>query len=190
MKRCFDITLSLIGIIIFLPIEILIIIILCLQNKGEIFYIQERIGKNGESFKLTKFLTMKDEKVISSFSQLLRLTALDELPQLINIAKGDMSFVGPRPLIKQEIQELEGKGPLRERLKIRPGLTGVAQVLVSKKTPPEKKVLYDIWYIRNNNLFIDVELILISFLITLFGRWEIEADKLGIVSNFKKRIKI
>ena len=189
-KRCFDFILACTGIFICLPAMLIIAIILRSNNKNSIFYLQERLGKNGKIFRIIKFQTMKKEKVISPFCRFLRLTAMDELPQLINIVKGDMSFVGPRPLIREEMQELRDKHFYEERMKILPGLTGITQVLLYKDAPPEEKCIYDIWYNNNRTFILDVELLLVSCLITFLGRWEIDVDKIYILNKLKKKIDL
>lgn len=135
------------------------------------FYIQDRIGLNGKLFKLIKFRTINSKNgKVSRFTRLLRKTALDELPQLINILKGEMSFVGPRPLIPLEVNNTKNRADAR--LMIRPGLTGLAQIMVSKDAPVLEKLKYDLWYIKNQELMLDVALILRSFWISLSRRWE------------------
>jgi lipopolysaccharide/colanic/teichoic acid biosynthesis glycosyltransferase len=112
------------------------------------------------------------KKQNSRLAKLLRTTALDELPQLINIIKGQMSFVGPRPLIPEEIPQDE---IISFRLKVRPGLTGIAQILVSKEAPIFKKAEYDLWYIKNQSIGLDISLIFKSFWYSITRRW----DRLG-----------
>jgi lipopolysaccharide/colanic/teichoic acid biosynthesis glycosyltransferase len=188
IKRYFDFFLAITGIFIFLPLECIVILILFLENKRKVFYFQERAGKNGKNFRLIKFLTMQNNKVTSLFCQLLRYTALDELPQLLNIAKGDMSFVGPRPLMIEELAGMETDKFFIERIKVRPGLTGVAQLLLNKNDSVDRKFFFDLWYINNRTLFMDVKIILVSFLVTLLGRWEINTEKLNFLRNLKRII--
>lgn len=164
LKRPFDFILSLAGLVMFFPLWFLFGFLIWLEDRRPVFYIQERVGLNGKIFKLLKFRTINSEsKKSSRFANFLRKTALDELPQLINILKGEMSFVGPRPQILEE---------LNFRFTIRPGLTGVAQILIPKDTPSEEKFKYYTWYIKNQNLWLDIKLIFLSLLNSLRLKWD------------------
>jgi len=169
LKRPFDFSLALIGLTLTFPIWSLIIFLIWLENGRPVFYIQERVGLESRIFKMMKFRTMGYRKKSSRLAKFLRTTALDEFPQLMNIIKGQMSFVGPRPLIPQEIQ-------INEEFKLRsavlPGLTGLAQVLVAKDAPVLEKLNYDILYIKNKNIVLDTLLILKSFGISLNRKWD------------------
>ncbi|MBN3040050.1 MAG: sugar transferase [Candidatus Omnitrophica bacterium] len=180
-KRIFDIFLSLAGIFMFLPVWALIIFLYCLE-KEKIFFIQERVGKLGTIFKVIKFRTMNDkEEVKKKFHKFLRSSALDESPQLINIFKGEMSFVGPRPLV---LKEVLGSRVIQIRGKSVPGLTGPAQILLSKDDDPEKKAGLDKWYISKMSFLLDIKIILVSLKITLGRRWESKGKKLKDLSLF------
>lgn len=179
LKRPLDLILAVLGIFFFLPFWLIIIILIWLEKEKGIFYIQERLGLNNRTFKTIKFRTLYRDKSnnirISRLGNFLRRTALDESLQLINILKREMSFVGPRPLVAEEI----GNQPeTKERLKVRPGLTGLAQVAVSKNSPVEEKFKYDLWYIENQNLILDLKIILFSIIISLLGKWETARDRL------------
>ena len=169
MKRPFDFCLSLTGLVLSLPLWGLICFLIWLEDKRPIFYIQERVGLNGRTFKVIKFRTMGYEKDNSRLPKLLRSTALDELPQLVNILKGEMSFVGPRPLIPGE---LASQSEAQYRSAVRPGLTGVAQVLTSKNASILEKTKYDLWYIDKQNILLDISLILRSFWVSLSKKWD------------------
>ncbi len=169
-KRIFDFILSFCGLIISLPLFILIIFFVWLEDGRPVFYIQERVGKDAKIFKLLKFRTLNENNEIPVFMRLLRQTALDELPQLINILKGQMSFVGPRPLIPNELSSTE---KALARLKIKPGLTGMAQVFTSKNATLEEKLDYDLLYGKTQSLWLDFQLILKSFANTVAGKWDI-----------------
>lgn len=136
------------------------------------FFRQTRMGKDGRPFVILKFRTMSEEGIVSSFCQWLRKTAMDELPQMINIFRGEMSFVGPRPLIPEELENL-GKIPGGSaRQSVRPGLTGLAQ-LYSVKTPglPER-LRWDLTYVKRCSLRLDLWIILRSVAVTFQGAWE------------------
>lgn len=194
LKRVFDYSLALAGMFIFSPIWLLITWVIWIEDQGPIFYIQERAGYKGVVFKGIKFRSMvKDAEKdvgpiqaidndprITRMGRFLRKTAMDELPQLLNILKGDMSFVGPRALRPAEI-ESNGNSQDRTifqvpgfntRSSIRPGLTGIAQVFASRHLPREEKFKYDLWYIKNQNILLDIKLILRSVAISLSRRWD------------------
>jgi lipopolysaccharide/colanic/teichoic acid biosynthesis glycosyltransferase len=179
LKRPLDLLLATLGIFFFLPSWCLIIILIWLETENGIFYIQERLGQNNRTFKTLKFCTIYKDKEnnrsISRLGNFLRRTALDESLQLFNILKKEMSFVGPRPLIPEE---MVGYPEIKERLEIRPGLTGLAQVAISKDSQILEKLKYDLWYIKNQNLFLDLKIIFVSIIISLMGKWETRKEKI------------
>lgn len=136
------------------------------------FFLQTRMGKGGRNFTILKFRTMSEEETIPPFCRWLRKTAMDELPQMINIVRGEMSFVGPRPLILEELENLGKMKGGKLRQSVRPGLTGLAQ-LYSIKTPglPER-LRWDLTYVKKCSLGLDLWIILRSVAVTLQGAWE------------------
>jgi lipopolysaccharide/colanic/teichoic acid biosynthesis glycosyltransferase len=195
LKRFFDISLSFIGLVFSSPLWIIFSFAIFLEDRGPIFYVQERVGKGGRIFQGFKFRSMapdaeqgigpvqavENDPRTTNIGKLLRKTAMDELPQLLNIFKGDMSFVGPRALRPEET-ELGTRLPARgifqipgfqKRSAILPGLTGAAQVFASRNLLREEKFKYDLWYIDNMNFWLDILLILKSIYITLRARWDI-----------------
>lgn len=164
MKRLVDIVISLMALIILSPI-FLIVAYKVRKNLGSpIFFYQERPGKNGKLFKMIKFRSMKDavdskgnplpdEERMTPFGQKLRSTSLDEMPQLINVLKGDMSVVGPRPMLK-EFVELYSPEQAR-RLEVRPGMTGLAQVSGRNELDYEERFKCDVWYVDNHSIAVD-----------------------------------
>ena len=192
-KRALDIALAGIGLILSSPVWGLVAAAVWLEDGAPIFFRQERVGQGGQTFDALKFRSMvrnaeSDRAVqavandprVTRVGRLMRATALDELPQLWNIFVGDMSFVGPRALRPQEV-EVNGNGELlsldqipggRERHRVKPGLTGVAQVFAPRDITRRNKFRYDRLYIRNQSFWFDVRLILLSFWITARGRWE------------------
>jgi lipopolysaccharide/colanic/teichoic acid biosynthesis glycosyltransferase len=193
IKRIFDFLLALIGLFISLPLWLILALGIWLEDRGAVFYLQERVGKNGEIFKSIKFRSMipdaerglgpvqaqRDDLRQTGIGRLMRRTAMDELPQLINILKGDMSFVGPRALrlIERELKDSAAKSifdftEFKMRSQVRPGLTGVAQVFASRNLCREEKFKYDLWYIDNMSFWLDIELIARSVLATLKARWD------------------
>ncbi|MGY5393439.1 sugar transferase [Acinetobacter sp. NigerLNRRAM0016] len=167
MKRLLDILISLTTLILLSPI-FLIVSYKVRKNLGSpIFFCQERPGKDGKLFKMIKFRSMKDafdqdgnplpdEKRITPFGQKLRSTSLDEMPQLINVLKGDMSVVGPRPMLKDFV-ELYSPEQAR-RLEVRPGMTGLAQVSGRNELDYEERFKCDVWYVDNHNTLVDFKI--------------------------------
>jgi lipopolysaccharide/colanic/teichoic acid biosynthesis glycosyltransferase len=198
-KRLFDVCLSSMGLIVSIPLWVIIPLTIKAEDGGPVFYFQERVGKEGRIFNLLKFRSMivdaeketgavqatADDPRVLKVGRLLRATAMDELPQLVNILKGDMSFVGPRALRPQEREVLGNPDVLaiedipgyNRRLIITPGLTGLAQVYLPADAPRRKKFRYDVFYIRRRSFGLDLKLILLSFLITFKGKWEYHGKK-------------
>ena len=163
-----------------------------LEDRGPIFYTQERMGKNGLVFKALKFRSMipdaekktgavwatEHDPRVTKVGRVLRATAMDELPQLWNIFKGDMSFVGPRAERPELVEKFSQKiKNYHDRFLVRPGLTGIAQVYGRYDTPPQHKLRYDLLYIRNQTFCLDLKLIFLSFWITFRGKWESRQKK-------------
>jgi exopolysaccharide biosynthesis polyprenyl glycosylphosphotransferase len=176
LKIIYDFILALIIFIITLPFWLIIAIIIKLESSGPIFFIMNRAGQNNKIFKLIKFRTMKQENNdyaptrandsrITKFGNILRKTRIDELPQVINILKGEMSFVGPRPERPELALELEKQIPFYgQRTLVKPGLTGSDQISGEYHSPSKedsfKKLQYDLFYIKNRSLFLDLTIIL------------------------------
>jgi len=199
LKRPFDVVLSSAGLLLSAPLWAAIPLAVWLEDRGPVFYVQERVGRNGRIFKALKFRSMvKDAETasgpvqavahdprVTKVGRLLRASAMDELPQLVNILKGDMSFVGPRALRPNEKEVRGGGGPesiaeipgYDARHAVRPGLTGLAQVYLPGETPRRRKFRYDLLYIRKGSFGLDLKLIVLSFGITFRGRWESREPK-------------
>lgn len=172
MKRLIDLIFSAILLVLLLPIFITIGIIIKIDSKGPVFFKQRRIGKNKREFMIYKFRTMKANTpqlatdkfnnacdYITKSGSFLRKTSLDEIPQLINIINGDMSFVGPRPALYNQYELIE----MREKRKINeilPGLTGYAQVNGRDLITDIEKVKFDEYYVKNQSLLLDFKIIL------------------------------
>lgn len=175
-KKFYDFFLALIILLITLPAWLIIAIIIKTTNHGPVFFIMKRLGKNGKIFKLIKFRTMREENNdysptnindsrITKFGSFLRKTRIDELPQIINILKNEMSFVGPRPERPELASELTKQIPFyNERLLIKPGLSGSDQVSGEYHSPSLedslKKLQYDLFYIKNRSIYLDLSIIL------------------------------
>ncbi|MFB3855253.1 MAG: sugar transferase [Vicinamibacterales bacterium] len=201
-KRALDVGLSGFGLLASSPLWAVIALAIKLEDGGPVFYSQERVGEGGRLFRAFKFRSMipnaealvgpmqatENDPRVTRIGRLLRATAMDELPQLWNIFRGDMSFVGPRALRPGEI-EVNGTGDLRRledvpgyaaRHRVRPGLTGVAQVFAPRDVSGRQKFRYDSLYIARRSLWLDIRLIALSFWITFRGRWEDRGDKVGL----------
>jgi lipopolysaccharide/colanic/teichoic acid biosynthesis glycosyltransferase len=187
LKRPFDFLFSLIGIIISFPIWILVALAIYLEDGFPIIFSQTRLGVNGKRFKIHKFRSMiKDAELntgpvwaykkdyrITKVGKFLRKTKLDELPQLFNILMGDMSFVGPRAERPELVSEFRKTIPgFDYRLRVRPGLTGIAQVHGHYNTHPRNKLRYDLVYIVNQSFWLDIKLILASIWYTFTLHWD------------------
>jgi lipopolysaccharide/colanic/teichoic acid biosynthesis glycosyltransferase len=198
-KRALDVALSGAGLIASAPLWGLIALCIKLEDGGPVFYGQERSGLNGRPFFVSKFRSMvpdaeastgavqatEHDPRVTRVGRVLRATAMDELPQLWNIFRGDMSFTGPRALRPGEIETLGGdRVELLEdvpgfarRASVRPGLTGVAQIYAARDIPRRHKFRYDLLYVRRQSLWLDVRLIALSFWITFRGTWESRGRK-------------
>jgi exopolysaccharide biosynthesis polyprenyl glycosylphosphotransferase len=185
LKRAMDIFCAALLLILTLPLMLLTAILVKVSSSGSVFFKQERVGEGEKIFKLYKFRTMiegaedetgpvlatEDDPRITTVGRFLRKYRIDELPQLFNILKGDMSFVGPRPERPFFVEEFKKKIPgYAERFKIKPGVTGLAQVSGFYATTPETKLKYDLIYIYHQSIFLDVKIIFHTLRIVLTGK--------------------
>ena len=176
IKRVFDLMASIIGLIIFaIPIFIIALVIKT-TSRGPIFFKQLRPGKNNKLFLLYKFRTMSvqrdesgnllpDEKRLTGIGKFLRKLSLDELPELWNVLKGDMSIVGPRPLLKEYLTKYTPEQARRHEVK--PGITGWAQVNGRNAITWEQKFKFDVWYVDNWNLWVDLKILIMTIILVL-----------------------
>lgn len=185
LKRIIDFLASLFLVIVFLPILIIIGIVLTLQIKGNPFFFQTRPGKNAVAFKVIKFKSMTDEKDkqgnlladnlrITKFGAFIRSTSLDELPQLINVLKGDMSLVGPRPLLFKYIPLFSKEQQRRHSIK--PGITGWAQVNGRNSISWTKKFELDVYYVDHISFLLDLKILWLTALKVLIREGVNQAD--------------
>ena len=193
-KHVLDFFISFIGFIIFSPIFLLLWILLSIANKGAgAFFFQERPGKKERLFKVIKFKTMTDERDskgnllpdaqrLTKVGKFVRSTSLDEIPQLLNVIKGDMSLIGPRPLLVQYLPLYNETQ--RRRHEVRPGITGWAQVNGRNAISWEQKFAYDVWYVDNVSLSLDVK-ILLKTIQKVFKREGISSDSSATMEPFK-----
>jgi lipopolysaccharide/colanic/teichoic acid biosynthesis glycosyltransferase len=175
VKRCIDAVGALTALLASAPFFLIVACLVAASVGFPVIFWQRRPGLGGRSFHLYKFRTMiaahapdgrhlSDAERVSRVGNFLRRTRLDELPQLLNILQGDMSFVGPRPLLPRDQPKSSAA-----RLLVRPGLTGWAQVVGGRDIPPEDKAALDVWYVRNASLFLDLEIVFRTAPIVLFG---------------------
>ena len=171
LKRLFDFFVALIGLIVAGPLILLVIVFLAISNKGDVFFVQKRPGKNEDIFQILKFKTMNDkkdehgnllsdEKRLTPVGKFIRKTSLDELPQLLNVLKGEMSLIGPRPLLVSYLPLYNNIQ--KKRHLVRPGITGWAQVNGRNAIAWDKKFEYDVWYVENLSFWLDLKIILLT----------------------------
>ena len=194
IKCWIDFFLSLIGFIIVSPLFIIVWICLSIANRGAgAFFFQERPGKDEKLFKVIKFKTMNDRRDASGkllpdaqrltrVGKFVRSTSLDEIPQLLNVIKGDMSLIGPRPLLVQYLPLYNEKQ--RRRHEVRPGITGWAQVNGRNAISWEQKFAYDVWYVDNVSLSLDCK-ILLKTIQKVFKREGISSETSATMEAFK-----
>ena len=205
-KRWFDLTVLLVAHVILAPIWLLVWtvvpILIWLEDKEQVFHRQQRMGRGGKPFNLLKFRTMvigaegmgpawttENDPRVTRVGKILRRTALDELPEIISIWKGDMSFVGPRALDRDEQRCLEELIlGFEKRLKVKPGLTGLAQVY-DKNDDPHEKFRFDMEYLEQRSLVLDSRLLLLSVWNTIIARWDHRSGKVNLETLTTSRAK-
>ncbi len=192
LKRPLEVILAVIGLVLLFPVCLLVALLVWLDDRGPIFVHQVRVGRFGVPFGVIKFRTMHaahpsgmhrqataQDSRITGIGRILRAMALDEIPQLLNVLRGEMSFVGPRALLPQEIEvdrrsryhRIEDVPNYHVRISVQPGLTGLAQVYAPRDISRQKKFEYDALYVRKWSLGLDLRLMLVSVLISVTGRW-------------------
>jgi lipopolysaccharide/colanic/teichoic acid biosynthesis glycosyltransferase len=193
IKRFLDFIIALIGLILILPLFVLVIVGLFFANHGKPFFFQIRPGKNGRLFKIIKFKTMNDKKDsegnllsdeyrLTKIGAFVRKTSLDEIPQLLNVIKGDMSLIGPRPLLPEYLplyNDFQNK-----RHEVKPGITGWAQVNGRNAISWQQKFEYDVWYVENVSFLLDLK-ILYQTIKKVFKREGITAENSVSAEAFK-----
>jgi lipopolysaccharide/colanic/teichoic acid biosynthesis glycosyltransferase len=199
LKRAFDATLAGGGLLASAPLWAVFAAAIKLEDGGPVFFRQDRVGLGGRTFEALKFRSMRpdaeamtgalqateNDPRVTRIGRFMRATAMDELPQLWNILRGDMSFVGPRALRPGEIEagangvltRLEDVPGFEHRIKVRPGLTGLAQIYAPRDVPRRQKFRYDRLYVDRRSWKLDLRLLLLSFWISLHGTWEARGRK-------------
>ena len=191
-KRFFDLILASIGFIILLPLFLIVWCLLLVKNNGKAFFYQERPGKNERVFRIIKFKTMNDKTDehgellppsdrLTRTGNFVRKYSLDEIPQLLNVIKGDMSLIGPRPLLIRYLPRYNDFQ--KQRHDIRPGITGWAQVNGRNAISWEQKFEFDVWYVKNMSLLLDIKIIFLT-IYTVFKKVGINNANNEIASDF------
>jgi undecaprenyl phosphate N,N'-diacetylbacillosamine 1-phosphate transferase len=172
IKTCLDFFLALLGFIILSPIFIIVVILLFIAHNGKPFFFQIRPGKDEKIFKVIKFKTMNDKKDkkgnllhdakrLTAVGKFIRKTSLDEIPQLLNVIKGDMSLIGPRPLLVEYLPLYSDVQ--KRRHEVKPGITGWAQVNGRNAISWEQKFDYDVWYVDHISFLFDLKILIMTF---------------------------
>lgn len=193
IKRFLDFIIALIGLVLILPLFILVIIGLFFANQGQPFFFQLRPGKNRQLFKIIKFKTMNDKRDengnllsdeyrLTKIGAFVRKTSLDEIPQLLNVLKGDMSLIGPRPLLPEYLPLYNESQ--RRRHKVKPGITGWAQVNGRNEISWQQKFEFDIWYVDNVSFVLDCKILFLTIK-KVFKREGITAENSVSTEVFK-----
>jgi len=198
------------GLLFSSPLWLMVAVAIKMEDGGPVFYTQERVGVGGDVFQVHKFRSMvpdaekqtgpvqatENDPRVTRVGRWLRATAMDELPQLWSIFKGDMSFVGPRALRPQEVEvdpsskqtRIEDFPNYSTRVSVIPGLTGLAQVYAPRDVSRRNKFRYDALYVKRRSFPLDIQLILLSFLITFTGRWE-DRSRIVLLRRVRKLLK-
>ncbi len=172
VKPVFDVVVSAVGFIALSPFFLLSAILLFFANNGKVFFLQPRPGKNGKIFRVIKFKTMSDKKDangnllpdaerLTGIGNIIRKTSLDEIPQLLNVIKGDMSLIGPRPLLVEYLPLYNADQ--KRRHEVKPGITGWAQVNGRNAISWEQKFAYDVWYVDHLGFGLDMKILFMTF---------------------------
>ncbi|PEY69372.1 UDP-phosphate N-acetylgalactosaminyl-1-phosphate transferase [Bacillus cereus] len=183
IKYLLDVMFSLVGLIVLMPVILIFSILIILESPGSPFYLQERLGLNGKRFKVIKLRSMrndaekngakwaeKNDPRVTKIGLFIRKTRIDELPQLFNILKGDMSLVGPRPERPIFTEKFERDIPgFKKRLEVKPGLTGWAQVNGGYEITPKEKLNLDVYYINHASIILDFKIIIKTVRVVITG---------------------
>ena len=206
LKRLFDIIASVFGIVILTPLFVCIIVALFVSTGKNPFFIQSRPGKNSRLFRIIKFKTMSDEtdangnllpdaERLTSVGKFIRKTSLDEIPQLLNVFKGDMSIIGPRPLLPEYLNLYSAQQ--KRRHEVRPGITGLAQVKGRNNVMFSERLKLDVYYVDHLSFFLDLKIVVLTIITVLFrsgtirhGQAVEEVDDIGLSKHlYTHRLK-
>jgi len=192
LKRLFDIGFSFGWLVVFSPLLALVAILVRLKLGSPVLFLQERPGRHGKPFKVVKFRTMTDgvdaqgkplpdELRLTTFGKFLRSTTLDEFPQMWNVLLGDMSVVGPRPLLMRYLPRYNAFQA--QRMLVKPGVTGWAQVNGRNALSWDEKFALDVWYVHNQSLWLDLRIVVKTFFV-VFGRRNVNAQNAATMEEF------
>ncbi len=192
IKRILDFILSLVGFVLLLPVFLVVTLFLAIVNDGKPFFFQVRPGRNEKLFKIIKFKTMNDKKdaqgnLLSDAERLtkvgafVRKTSLDEIPQLLNVIKGDMSLIGPRPLMPEYLPLYNEEQ--KKRHNVTPGITGWAQINGRNAISWKKKFEYDVWYVKNISFMLDLKILFLTIK-KVIKKEDISSDSHVTVEDF------
>lgn len=193
IKKIVDFVISLVAFVVLLPLFFLMICILAVVNRGSVFFTQLRPGLNGKIFRLIKFKTMNDRRDsngellpdalrLTTTGAVVRRLSLDELPQLINVLKGDMALIGPRPLLVEYLPLYNVEQSRRH--KVRPGITGWAQVNGRNSISWEERFKLDVWYVDNLTIILDIKII-VNTIMKVFRRQDISSSSSVSMEKFR-----
>ncbi|NBG88890.1 sugar transferase [Isachenkonia alkalipeptolytica] len=193
IKRLLDIVLSLLGLIVLSPVFLITAGMIRKKMGSPVFFVQERPGKDGEIFKMIKFRTMlntrdaqgnllPNEQRHTRFGKMMRSTSLDELPELINVLKGEMSLVGPRPLLVEYLPRYNKHQARRHE--VRPGITGWAQINGRNTISWEEKFDYDVWYVDNLRITLDIKILFLT-VFKVFKRQDVNKSQQVTMEKFQ-----
>jgi len=193
IKRLFDIFFAFGWLVLFAPLMLVVAGLVRLKLGSPVFFIQERPGLCGRPFRMVKFRTMTDERGpdgqllpdegrLTGFGKFLRSTTLDEFPEMWNVLIGDMSVVGPRPLLMRYLPRYDAFQA--RRMEVKPGVTGWAQVNGRNTLGWEQKFAYDVWYVDHRNLWLDLKIVVLTFF-KVFARSGINSDKAATMEEFR-----
>jgi lipopolysaccharide/colanic/teichoic acid biosynthesis glycosyltransferase len=193
LKRIFDITVSLLVEVVLLLLFVIVWMLIRVSSKGAAVFKQERAGKNGKPFVFYKFRTMRtdvdpfgpspksgEDPRLTKIGKFLREYSLDELPQLFNVLKGDMSIVGPRPLYMEQMKEWDDRQ--KKRLLVKPGITGLAQISGRGELTREEKLELDVQYVEKASIWLDIKIIFIT-IAHVFGRKSIYEKRYSVTEE-------
>jgi undecaprenyl phosphate N,N'-diacetylbacillosamine 1-phosphate transferase len=194
-KRLIDLAGAVVGLLLTLPLTLSAAVAIAVTTPGPVFFIQERVGQGGRLFRIYKFRTMVDgaenigdgyrvtanDQRITTVGKILRKTSIDELPQLLNVLKGEMSLVGPRPTLAYQVEKYTPRQ--RRRLEMKPGITGWAQIHGRTQLTWPERIEYDLWYVENWSLALDLKIIFRTFSVLLNTKQIYRSDNDAIASH-------
>ncbi len=198
LKDIFDKIIAFLMLVILIPLFLVIAVLIKIDSKGPVFFMQERVGKNGKIFKTFKFRTMVDgadkktkgiyidkkNPYVTRVGKILRRTGIDELPQLINVLKGDMSLVGPRPTLEYQVKKYNDFQ--KKRLLVKPGITGWALVNGRNKLTWEERIKLDVWYVEHWSFWLDIKILFKTLWVVAKGEGLYAERKTDEIAKFDK----